>query len=61
MQAALNVSARAPKIATDARRCQKKTSPAALAQQARDAYMTAAQIIVRGQPVGMPCPSCPSC
>jgi uncharacterized membrane protein YccF (DUF307 family) len=49
---ALNVSAHALKIATDARRCEKITPAAALAQQALDAYMRAAQIVVRGQLAG---------
>jgi uncharacterized membrane protein YccF (DUF307 family) len=40
------------KIATDARRCEKITAATALAQQARDAYIRAAQMLVRGQLVG---------
>src|SRR5262245_12028870 len=48
----LNVSARALKSATDARRRGKITSATALAQQALDAYIRAARILVRGQLVG---------
>jgi hypothetical protein len=56
-----NVSARALKRATDARRCEKITSATALAQQALDTYIRAAQILVRANSSGMSCPSCPFC
>jgi hypothetical protein len=44
----LNVSAHALEIAMDERRCEKITSAAVLARQAVDAYIRAAQILVRG-------------